>query len=63
METMFLPLRLIALIRALRSLCLSFFPEDEMNEPFVNSTEMSKSPDRVKRFDTNDPYGSTVAPI
>ena len=59
----YLPFCLIALIRVLSSFCFSFFPEDEINKPLANSMEMSKSPELVNRLETNDPNGSTVAPI
>lgn len=58
-----LPLCLMAFIKALSNFCLCFLPEDEINEPLANSIEISKSAEHVKRLDTNDPNGSTVAPI
>lgn len=57
-----LPLFLKALSTSSKIICFCFFPMDEIYEPFCNSMDISKSPHLVKRLDTKDPNGSTVAP-
>jgi hypothetical protein len=58
-----LPLILKACRKFTSNVCFCFLPADPMWEPFNNSIEISKSPHRVKRLDTNDPNGSTIAPV
>lgn len=58
-----LPLILKAFRISPSNFCFCFFPADAICEPFNNSTEISKSPHLVNRLDTNDPNGSTVAPV
>lgn len=57
-----LPFFLKAFSTSSSKLCLCFLPGDEIYEPFCNSMDISKSAHLVKRLDTKDPYGSTVAP-
>lgn len=58
-----LPFILKAFKTSPKKVCFCFFPADEICKPFDSSIEISKSPHRVKRLDTNDPNGSTVAPV
>lgn len=52
-----------ALNRSANRLCLYFFPTNVMSELLFSWIDISKSPHFVKRLDTNDPNGSTVAPV
>lgn len=52
-----------ALSKSSNRLCRRFFAADVMYEPVGNSTEISKSPHREKRFETKDPNGSTMASV
>ncbi|KAL9163932.1 hypothetical protein ABFS82_06G073600 [Erythranthe guttata] len=58
-----LPFFLKAFSTSCSTLCLCFFPEDEIYVPFCNSIDISKSPHFVKRLDAKDPNGSTDAPV
>lgn len=57
-----IPLAFRAFRTSSSRLSLYFFPADEIYDPLGNSMEISRSPHLVKRFDTKDPNGSTVAP-
>lgn len=57
------PEALIARSNCASKVCFCFFPVNKIDEPLNKSTEMSKSPHRVKRFETKDPNGWTVAPL
>lgn len=57
-----IPLALRAFSTSPSRLSLYFFPAADICDPLGNSMEISRSPHLVKRFDTKDPNGSTVAP-
>lgn len=56
------PEALIARSNSASKVCFCFFPVNKIDAPLNKSTEMSKSPHLVKRFETKDPNGWTVAP-
>ena len=58
-----LPIFLKAFWKSTSKFCLRFFPADEIYAPLGKSIEISRSPHLVNRLDTNEPNGSTVAPV